>query len=946
MTSLNRPRLKTALRASAASVLVLGLFISHVAQAQTQTPSQSEPAATGDDTVIVTGVRNSIRKSLAIKRRSTQVVDSIVAEDIGKLPDNNVVDALQRVAGVQVTGRSGGEATAISIRGMPDITTTWNGRNVFTASGRQFALQDIPANLVRELDVYKTRAADQIETGIAGQVDVKTLRPFDFKGPEISVAARNIYLDPAKTYNPNVSAMLSNRWSTSHGDIGALLNVSYSRTKYSDQSVTAGAMVPFATTTNTPPGFTPLQRIFTDGKVPWVPGQYHGLPYATGSTMTFGTAQYPYYLARDAVFQNELKGDRERPAVNVALQWQPNADAVYTFEYFYDGYRNTTFNNLFFTFVDWWGSFNNPTYAASTFTLYPGTNIMKTRIVNDVYGFNSGDTTVAKTDSNVFALNGKWNIGAKLKLVGDLSYQDSTFASQFLAMRTDRVASQVHVDFNNGEGITNFGFSNTADLTNPSKWNVAQFYDNANRNTGSATTLSLDGTYAADWGPINNLSFGVRYDDRKASEANSTQSSFLGVPLSTLNSGLQYYNNNFFDGRADVPTSWVVANGYYIKDNISSIRALYHGVDPAFSATAKALFKTFDIEEKTATLYVQADAENTLFGRRLRSEVGLRYVNVKTDMTFYQQTPPTQKSASKSVGKVLPSVTLRYDVLEDVLLRFNYGETLRRPNFTDLNPNLALAGDVTNVGIGGGTGGNPDLEATHSKNYDFTAEWYFAPDSAVYGTLFRREIQGLVVPFFYSVNVPDADPALNTKNFRIAAPVNASDGVLTGMELGFTWFPKNLPGVLDGFGIQASATTLDSTQNVPVEGTDAQHITKSIDTSFFGVSELSYNTTIAYDKGPVGARLSYVYRKNFLDHNEASIFANPLGVWKRPEKSLDFQLNYNVNSRLSLSVDATNLTNELSQTYYYFGGSGGQDLDNFGSSIIGRSIAVGLRWKM
>ena len=932
---------------AAVSALALGMG-AQGAFAQDTAPAAA-PAPAGDETVvIVRGIRASTTKSLAIKRRSTQVVDSIVAEDIGKLPDNNVVDALQRVAGVQVTGRSGGEATAISIRGMPDITTTWNGRNIFTASGRQFALQDIPANLVRQLDVYKTRAADQIETGIAGQVDVATLRPFDFKGPEISVAAREIYLDPAKTFNPNVSVLLSNRWSTGMGDVGALVNVSYARTKYSDQSVTAGALVPFATESNLPPGFTRLQRIFTDGTTPWVPGQYAGLPSAEGSTMNFGGTQYPYYLARDAVFQNELKGDRERPAVNVALQWQPNEDAVYTFEAFYDGYKNTTFNNLFFTFVDWWG---NP----GPVTLYPGTNIMKTRVVNDVYGFNSGDTTIAATDSYVYALNGKWNIGEKLHVVGDLAIQNSVFRSQFLAMRTDRVAHQVHVDFNAGDGLTSFGFDNTAALTDPSAWNVAQFYDNANRNSGGAVTGTLDAKYDADWGPVRTVSFGYRYDDRKASEANSTQSSFLGRPLSTLPEGLQYYNKDFFAGRSDVPTEWVVANGYYIADHVDEIRSLYHSVDGAFSATKLPLFQTFSIKEVTTSAYVQADLENELFGRRLRSEFGVRYVSVDTDMTFWAKEPssvdPTKtivkvSHASKSVSKALPSMTLRYDLTDDVLLRFNYGETLRRPNFNDLNPNLALAGDITNVGIGGGSGGNPDLRATHSKNFDLTAEWYFARGSAVYGTVFRREIDGLVVPFFYTVHLPDADPSLNAHDFRISAPVNASDGVLTGSELGITYFPTDLPGILDGFGVQASLTTLDSTQNVPTEGLDAQHITKSIDTSFFGVSTLSYNATLAYERGPIGARLSYVWRKNFLDHNEASIFANPLGVWKRPEKSLDFQINYDINDHMAVSLDATNLTNELSQTYYYFNGAGGQDTDNFGSSILGRSVAIGFRWKM
>jgi TonB-dependent receptor len=142
-------------------------------------PAAQEQAA---DDIVVTGVRASIVGALNRRRESTQIVDSVVAEDVGKLPDNNVIEALQRVTGVQVTDRGQGEAGLIQIRGLPDALTTLNGRNIFTAAGQFFGLQDISANLVKRVDIYKTRAADQIETGLAGQVDVVTRRPFDFDG--------------------------------------------------------------------------------------------------------------------------------------------------------------------------------------------------------------------------------------------------------------------------------------------------------------------------------------------------------------------------------------------------------------------------------------------------------------------------------------------------------------------------------------------------------------------------------------------------------------------------------------------------------------------------------------------------------------------------------------------------------------------------------------------
>ncbi|RZM37012.1 MAG: hypothetical protein EOP67_03470, partial [Sphingomonas sp.] len=140
-----------------------------------QTPPAAEQSATDqtatdqtDADIVVTGVRASIVGALNVRKNSIQIVDSIVSEDVGKLPDNNVVEALQRVTGIQVTDRAGGEAATITIRGLTDPLTTLNGRNIFTAAGTSFALQDISANLVKQVDVYKTRSADQLETGLAG----------------------------------------------------------------------------------------------------------------------------------------------------------------------------------------------------------------------------------------------------------------------------------------------------------------------------------------------------------------------------------------------------------------------------------------------------------------------------------------------------------------------------------------------------------------------------------------------------------------------------------------------------------------------------------------------------------------------------------------------------------------------------------------------------------
>jgi iron complex outermembrane receptor protein len=942
-----------ALKLTVTALLGAGVLSSASVWAQAVTDKTESNDTT---TVVVTGVRASLMKSLAIKRNSDQVVESIVAEDIGKLPDNNVIEALQRVTGIQVTGRAAGEVSTLSIRGLTDVQTTWNGRTIFTASGAQVSLQDVPSTLVRQIDVYKTRDASQLETGIAGQIDIKSLRPFDFKGEKISVLARETFLDPARKGNPQFSAMASNRWQTSIGEIGALVNLSDSKTKYRTESVTPGAMVPFASPNagEVPPDLLPLQRINDN----WTPGTRTGLPMAQGSTLNFGGKAYPYYLARDAVFQADEHGERDRPAATIALQWKPNSDSVYTFESMYNGYRNKSNNRLLFSFVDWWEALGpNP---ASTIKTFPGTNVINSRTVNNVYGFNSGDLNTAATDSYVYALNGAWNVGDRLKLDGDLSYQTSTYHSEFTATRIDRVAPSINVTFNDGNDDTAFHFNNDADLVNPANWTVRQFFDNANRNKGSAATASLAGVFDADWGVLKTLNFGVRFDDRKASEANRNQSGNVNRSLAALGPAYSVVNSNFGKDISDVPRSWVEPNAYTIRDNIDAWRQGLAATDPNFQTTDKlSLQKTFDIDEKTTNLFLMGNTENELFGHRLRGNFGVRYVKVKTAMNFYKVDPTTRavtpSNADKSTSKFLPSMTLIYDPAKDVVLRFNYGETLRRPNFVDLNPVYQLGDDVSRVGYGSGTGGNPDLAPTHSKNLDLTAEWYFQKDSSVYGTVFKRKIDGLIVNTARRVHVDAAnDPFRNSTSggshangydYVINSPANASNGNIKGIELGLIYFPKGLPMLLDGLGFQGSYTHLKSSQNVP-ETNSAGAVIAQLETPFFGVSDKSYNATLAYEKGPVSARLSYVWRSAFLQTNEAALFANPIGIWRQPEKSVDMQISYKLTENASLDISGVNLTNEMQRQYYQFGAAGNQQVSNFGTLQMGRSVAVGLRWKM
>ncbi len=198
------------------------------------------PADTAEAEVIVTGIRGSLQSAQGLKRNADQVVDSIVAEDIGKLPDVNVTEALQRVSGIQV-GRDRGEGSGITIRGLSQVASTFNGRS--GGSGRGVDLENIPAELIARVDVYKTPSADVVEGGIGGLINVVTRKPLDKKGFTLSGSLRGRYSDLADKVDPMASALVSNSWNVGDGEFGILVAGSFQQRAFESHVVNVGAPV-------------------------------------------------------------------------------------------------------------------------------------------------------------------------------------------------------------------------------------------------------------------------------------------------------------------------------------------------------------------------------------------------------------------------------------------------------------------------------------------------------------------------------------------------------------------------------------------------------------------------------------------------------------------------------------------------------------------------------
>ena len=896
-------------------------------ETQADAPRPNEEAM---EIIQIQGIRGSLNKAVELKRQNIQVVDAIVAEDIGKFPDNNVVEALQRVTGVQVTDRAGGEANVVSIRGLTDVTTTVNGRQIFTATGRSVAIADVPAALLGSVEVFKTRSSAQVASGIAGQIDIRTHRPFDFEDSKVSFAAKGIYSDQPDKIDPNFSALASDRWDTSIGDIGALVNVSYIRTNYKDETVSPGASFPYFVEDGT--------RI-TSG---WTQGLAHGIDTSAGATID----GKEYLLARDAMFGNTVEGERERPAFNISLQWAPNDTSEYTFEAFYNGFRNESFNSMLFSTVD--SSANWQQVIADGVEVYDGTNVVKSRTAYNAYNFTSGDHSKASTDSYVFALGGKWDITDEFQLKSEVVFQQSQYENEFTAMRGQATVYGVVIDANADDGIPSWAYLDNpdttvdeSDMTNPDLWETADFYDNASKDEGDSLSWTMDGSLYVDFSIFTKMQFGTRYEQRGATNSNRTASGAKKIAFNDLDPSMITTTSGFFDGRANVPDSWAVINGYNLYNNRSQYEALWE-----FTADQLLMQKTFDIDEDSWAAYVMADFDTELFGKRLDGQIGVRYEASNSDMTFFNKDAEDEKgnkytaitTDSMNTSKLLPSLVMRYWLTDDLLARFAYTETIRQPDFTDLNSFTYYTPDLTKVGNGNANSGTPNLDPVTSENYDLTLEYYFGNGNSIYGTYFRRDIEGLVYnslsKIFYDYDRDGVD-----EPFILSRPGNTSNGKLTGFELGAVYFPDDLPSFLDGLGTQVSATLLDSSQDIPEFDISSGEQIGVTTRDMFGVSDESYSAVLIYDKEYFSARMSYTWRSEFLNSYDSPSFAMPRGIYRKPEQSLDFQLSYNITDDLVLSFDATNLLDDVYQEYY-------EDsvLFNRTNSIYTRTFALGVRY--
>ncbi|WP_447929583.1 TonB-dependent receptor [Sphingopyxis fribergensis] len=898
------------------AVSVTAIFVSMPVAAQEAAPSVSadatEQAEGTEGDIIVTGVRQSLERAAEVKRTAVQVVDSIVATDIGKLPDPTVAAALQRVPGIQVQNDRNNELSTVRIRGLTDILTTVNGREVATTTGRGFDLQDVPAEALARIDAFKSQTADQIEGGVAGTLDLRLNRPFSFRDPTLVLTARQNYATIADSSNPQFGVLAAGQTETSIGEFGALVNVTYSEAQNIRSVTNLG------------------ERRSSSGTPLNTPG----------------------YLVPQVLRNMPDVGDITRFQANAALQWQATPELQLYVDGLYTYFRSTTgfagFNPQPFTNnsriseitpsdycfdarVNSGGT--NPTLinnADGTVGIQPFTvqrlcEIKSARFDNVVINQNSSSEDI--TQKNKMVAGGAIFEQDRLKLTVDAAYQTSrSFLQNFNAEVGQRVPT-VFVEFDDNDGP-----SFTIDPSIPLSSTNVSLRNSINQNytlgEGNLLQARADGEYEVG-GILPKLKAGLRYAKREARfqevrQTNTVQSigfGNIGTPteanarlISSLPLSPDFLGVIGVAPRLNGGSAFLGVNPAYLRSERgrNELRALFNLPlrQPDFDPT-----KEFNADETTYAGYVEGSYEIPLGSLTLDGVIGTRIIRTDRTISGFERTGNsfTPIVAKRSDTDILPSATARLKFGDSFQTRFTYSRSMRRPDFASLNPSesLTLVGNV--FLLNSGTRGNPDLRPQKSDSFDATAEYYF-PSGYVAVTGYYRSIKDRVVN-------SNTQETIDGLNFLISSPRNVGSVDLKGIEVSAQYFFDFLPGALSGFGVQGAFTLADST----IKGDDPL-----AGNPLVGVSKYNYTAGLLYDKKGLSARLIYTFRSKYINaDNTGGVALRPFDPdrvneayvpvflsYVRPAGRLDFSVGYDVTEALRLDIGGTNILRNKTATYW------------------------------
>ena len=920
----------------------IALGVAQIVWMSSQTAmAQTAPATTNDNSaavVIVTGQRAALSSAQGIKKDSDEIVDSIVADDIGKLPDRSVTEVLQRIVGVTIDHIMSSsdpehysvEGSGVNIRGLTYVRSELNGRDEFSANGgRSLNFEDVPPELMAGVDVYKNPSAEQIEGAIGGLVNLRTAMPFDYKGMKGSISVQDTYSTLAGgSPSPSLSGMFSNRWDTELGQFGFLIDLAHSGSKTRTDGIQVEPYWP--------------RTDVVAGSTVWVP---NGAEYRT------------------------LDFDRKRDGAYLALEWK-KGDFHSSLTYFQSHYKMTWNENALFSANNGFNTqVTNGTYSANG-NLLTGT---LTDTKDGGINFNNDTRTANQvSDTKDVAWNLIWRPTNALTLTSDLQFIRSTNHTFDSTVTTGLYIPDETINLTGSRPSLSFSAADYAAMANPNNYYWGNTMEDLTRAVATEEAWKGDVKYDFDSSVLRDIRFGVRLTNRNSQTESSNGGNYnwsvvtapwqMGWDIKSLaylgsnptNASIHNFTN-FFGGSVSVPSlyfpnsSLTSQSGY--PANYATVHAYINAVCQPWASSYCGLPYTpaafgsnnqagvNDLKEQTEAAYSQLRFGFDELKYPIDGNVGIRYVFSQQQAsgygTFNPSLPtipaganvtgsmyPNIPAYAKAIGEdksyidALPSLNLRMKASDKLQFRFAYSNAMTRPDPSQLQAQTALSesvnsttttvGGVSNVNINnytlsGTSAGNPDLKPITSNQFDLSAEWYFSKVGSLTMAVFDKNLKNIILNQTYNYAIPDANG--NLQNFAVTGPVNGASGSAQGLEVAYQQYFDKLPGWLSGFGLQANFTVVRShedpynavyqpyctggttQQNYLVENTNGCDLNGKTFGSLplQGMSRHTANISLLYDQGPISARLAYNWRSQYLQGvNVNGTNANGSGIDMNP----------------------------------------------------------------
>ncbi len=809
----------------------------------------------------IRGIRGSLVKSMETKRYNNAIIDSITAEEIGKFPDKNVAESLQRITGVSLT-RVQGEGERVGVRGTaPSQNRTYiNGQSIASADwwissqpNRGFNYTLLPAEIVSSLEVYKSPEADHDEGSLGGSINIRSHSPLDTQDNMFIGSAQAQYSDTSKKTAPQVSLFYNTI--NAKKDLGILISVTRHERSLRRDGLESWGWTARNFNQDLPGKLTPTLNPKADLTNIWSPG-------GGGS----------------AVFQQ----NRELSSAMVTVQYQPTLDWNLELNTLYSVLNADNTNQNFL-----W----QPSFVFDRLGYISDYQIIDNTLVHSSYSkiptnahaiipfttsmeaiWRESEIKTSLVHLTIEHNDDYWQTTYQLGLTKASGGTSKDFTSQWSAN------TEFSVNFQQEKNIV------TQYQTSPlaaHNWKITEARKDAQDSIDKEFFAQADFAYQLDHALIESLQFGLKYKhhQRDYLRFRSENGGYFGISGDlnwTLADFPANFPSNYLDGIGNKDT----LKGYAFAD-INSLNEAYQGIN---FIQHEEKSSTFDITENTLAGYGKMNFSGDFY----RGNIGIRVVNTQQDAAAFEkiaESPAINQGyiwskKSKNYTDILPSFNFTVDVTAEILFRFAASKVMSRPEYHHLMPSTNY-----NFTQARGAGGNPNLEPFRATNFDLGFEWYF-DEAAVFSiATFHKDIQSFI-------DIKRYQETHENRTMIINRPSNGNGGSIYGLELNLQ------QELLYGLGIIANYTYVDGERKDTTTG-------EQVDIP--GNSKHSSNFTTYYENDWISTRLSYNFRTEFATGVSEEITDN-YGQW-------DINLSVTLTESVSLMFEGINLTDEINYTY-------------------------------